>query len=332
MVDEHLLDVIEQLTLRKLEYARQLLKSAEMPYSGVRAKVRDRLIEALEKNRVTVSSLQTLLGELDAWGDQRIRVGHLPRGFLAKFHSFNSVSEAVASAGMVDLIDGEMALVPPSELTPLKISYEERASQKRLRLLAAKTRQIMLPQPEIPDHVDQQYPGVIFKPFKVETQKAIAFAEIDLVTGLIFISTTLLRRGHGYTAEFEEFFAVFQPLIALQDIDIVHFYVATNRIRQLPPGEVRLVAREARTSVGGKIHFRSHSTRADMRTDPELTQSQAALPNLPGLHCNCFWEPVNGLEERVHTYVYGPEGEVSIFGQVREVSARYVLQRILAIN
>jgi hypothetical protein len=332
MVDKHVLDVIEQLTLRKLEYPRQLLKSSDIPHSGVRSKVRERLIEAIEKNHVTVSDLQTLLEELDAWGDQRIRVGRLPTGILTNFQSLNSVSNAAARVGMGDLLDGEMALIAPLELTPVKIFYEEGAGQRRLRLLAAKTRQIMLPQPEIPDHIDQQYPDVIFRPFKVETQKALAFAEIDLVTGLTFISTTLLRQGQGYTAEFGEFIAAFQPLIALQEIDLVHFYEATHRIRQLPPTEVRLVAREARTSVGGKIYFRSHSSRADMRTDPELNQSQAALPSAPSSHCNCFWEPINGLEERVHTHIYGPEGEVSIFGQVREASVRYVLQRILSIN
>jgi hypothetical protein len=226
MVGKHVLDVIEQLTLRKLEYARELLKSSDIPHSGVRSKVRERLIEAIEKNHVTVSDLQTLLEELDAWGDQRIRVGRLPTGILTNFQSLNSVSNAAASVGMGDLLEGEMALIAPLELTPVKIFYEEGAGQKRLRLLAAKTRQIMLPQPEIPDHIDQQYPGVIFRPFKVETQRALAFAEIDLVTGLTFISTTLLRQGQGYTTEFGEFIAVFQPLIALQEIDLVHFYEA----------------------------------------------------------------------------------------------------------
>jgi hypothetical protein len=66
--------------------------------------------------------------------------------------------------------------------------------------------------------------------------------------------------------------------------------------------------------------------------DPELGYTQDALPHAPGAQCNCFWEPVNGLQERVHSHVFAPEGEVSIFGQVREVSARYVLHKILGIN
>ena len=64
---------------------------------------------------------------------------------------------------MSHLLHGEVDLVPPLELTPMKIFYEEHAGRKRLRLVAAKTRQLMLPQPEIPDHVDEQYPGIHYQ-------------------------------------------------------------------------------------------------------------------------------------------------------------------------
>jgi len=295
MVDAHVLNVIEQLTLRKLDYVRRLLASVNSPRSGTRAEIRERLREAIESNLITVASLQVLLDELDAWGDQRIRLGRIPVKALKEFRSANSVAKKAAKAEMAHLLLGQIALIPPSELTPMRISYEENAGQRLLRLVAAKTRQIMLPQPEISDHFDEQYPDVVFKPFKVETQKAIAFAEIDLDSGLSIVSTTLLRQGQGYTAEFDEFFTTFRSLIPLQDTDPVPLFDANRRIRHLSQTEVTLVSRQARTKVGGKINYRSHSFRTDLRADPELARSQDVLRNAPGLHCNCFWEPVNGL-------------------------------------
>ena len=71
MIDEYAQGVVEQLTLRKLEYVRCLLASVDAPQSGIRSKVRERLVEAIETNLISVSSLQALLDELDAWGDQR---------------------------------------------------------------------------------------------------------------------------------------------------------------------------------------------------------------------------------------------------------------------
>jgi hypothetical protein len=292
---------IEQLTLRKLEYVRSLLKAVNLPHSGPRPKVRKRLVDAIDSNCIAVATLKALLDELDAWGDQRVRIGRLSASMLAEFQSADAIAHKVTEAGMGHLLHGEVDLVPPLDLTPVKIFYEEQAGRKQLRLVAAKTRQLMLPQPQIPDHVDRQYPEVIFKPFnptttflqtcfveprvvgtskttcacrlrpqsrdfahanlvnplkcrcrvKVETQKALAFAEISLDNGLTFISTTLLRQGQGYIAEFSEFFTVFRPLIALHEIDTVPLYNATYAIRQLPISEVRLVARQTRTSVGG---------------------------------------------------------------------------------
>jgi len=333
MIDEPALNVVEQLTLRKLEYVRRLLASVDLPQSGIRSKVRERLVEAIERNLVSVSNLQALLNELDAWGDQRMRLGRIPVQALKEFRSANSIAKKAAKAKMAHLLPGQIALIPPLELAPMRISYEENAGQRLLKLVAAKTRKIMQPQKDIPDHVDEaHYPGVVFKPFKVETQKVIAFAEIDLNTGLSLVSTALLRQGQGYKAEFEEFFTVFSPFIALQDANPVPLFDAYHRIRRLPQTEVTLVSRQARTKVGGKINYRSHNSRADLRADPELARSQDVLRNAPGLHCNCFWEPVNGLEDRVHIHVFAPEGEVSILGQIREASARYVLRRILDVN
>jgi len=227
MVDEHTSRIVEQLTLRKLEYVRSLLKAINLPHSGPRLKVRERLIDAIDSNRIAVATLQALLDELDAWGDQRVRIGRLAAGILAEFQSADAIAHKATEAGMTHLLHGEVDLVPPVELTPMKIFYEEQAGRKQLRLVAAKTRQLMLPQSEIPDHVDEQYPGVIFKPFKVETQKALAFAEISLDSGLTLISTTLLRQGQGYIAEFGEFLSVFRPLIALDEVNVVPLYNAT---------------------------------------------------------------------------------------------------------
>jgi hypothetical protein len=187
MVDEHTSSIVEQLTLRKLEYVRSLLKAINLPHSGPRPKVRERLTDAINSNRITVATLQTLRDELDAWGDQRVRIGRLAAAILAEFQSADAIAQKATEAGMSQFLHGKVDLVPPLDLTPMKICYEEHAGRKKLRLVAAKTRQLPLPQPEIPDHVDQRYPGVVFKPFKVETQKALAFAEISLDNGLTLL-------------------------------------------------------------------------------------------------------------------------------------------------
>src|SRR2546427_6634913 len=106
MVDEYTHSIIEQLTLRKLDYVRSLLKAVDFPYSGTRLVVRQRLVEAIESNIITVYDLHTLLDELDAWGDQRLRIGHLPTNILAEFQSASDVASHAAAAGLSHLLQG----------------------------------------------------------------------------------------------------------------------------------------------------------------------------------------------------------------------------------
>jgi hypothetical protein len=331
---QHAHDIVEQITLRKLVHAREFLAASKLTRGGTRDQIRERLSKLVEDNEAVVSRLKFLLDELDAWGDQRIRIGRMPMDELADLKDEQAIIRKVTQAGLEHLLDGQIAVEPPGELTPMFISYEENESGRFLRMVAAKTRQVMVAQKDIPDMRDEEhYPGIVFKPYKEETQKAIDFAEIELGTGLTLSSTTLLRQGVGYRAEFNEFIAAFAPVIALHRVNPVELYTAVRSIRNaLKNTEVRIMSRRARTSSGGYIDYRSHSSRADLRADTELGAAEAALPTAPGVHCNCYWEQCPYLDEVVHTFIYAPQGEVSIMGQVREASARYVLHRILQVN
>src|SRR5713101_7365996 len=106
MVDEHTSRIIEQLTLRKLEYVRSLLKAINLPHSGPRPKVRERLVDAIDSNCIAVATLQALLDELDAWGDQRVRIGRLSASMLAEFQSADAIAHKATEAGMSHLLHG----------------------------------------------------------------------------------------------------------------------------------------------------------------------------------------------------------------------------------
>ncbi len=331
MLDQNTQNLVEQLTLRKLVYVTEFLKSKKEHYSGTREKVRERLAGALEKRPDFIPELYSLLDELDAWGDQRIRLRRFPPNVLAEFKSKSAVEAKIDAAGMSHLLEGKIDLTPPAVTTPMHISYDEK--EKILKLVAAKTRIVMLPQPDIPNLTVEEHPGIVFKPFKEEPQKSISFAEINLDSGFALISTALVRQGFTFQAEFAEFYEAFEPLIPLDDAEPILLYDAARNMRDaLGLNEIRVCARRRRTNSGGSVTLSSHTSRADMRSDPELNQADATLLSAQCAHCNCYWEAVNDLPQVVHTHVFAPEGEVSIMGQVREVSARYVLRRIQEIN
>jgi len=332
-IDSESLTIIEQLTLLKLEYAREFLTAHEQPRSGERETVRLRLIELLEADPSLKKELRALLDELDAWGNQRVRLRHLPAELLVGFDSRQGVKKKAAAAGMSELLDRDIDLVPPEKLTPMSLSYAERDGTKFLRLVAAKTLVLLTPEPDTEEVTFKEYPGIVFRPFRKETHKAVNFAEISLTTGHTIISSPLLRPGFAFTSDFEEFYAAFNPLISLRRAAQLSLYDATNNIRHaLKRSEVRIRARRARTNIGGTVTISSQGPEADVRSDVQLLKAENAVRNARHPFCNCYWEAAEGLPETVHTHVLATEGEVVIMGQVREKSARYVLQRIHAIN
>src|SRR4051812_32136890 len=133
-MDEQTQRIIEQLTQRKLDYCREVLRAADVPSSGSRRTLRARLVKAVEEERIAANSLHALLDELDAWGDQRIRFTKLPVAALAHLQSAEATAVEAAEAGMAHLLNGEISLTPPQELAPMAIRYEETDGQRVLKL------------------------------------------------------------------------------------------------------------------------------------------------------------------------------------------------------
>ena len=324
--------IIEQVTLRKLEYVRKYLGTKKQTKGGTRVAVRNRLASLVDEDDSVIGDLKKLLGELDAWGDQRLRIAKFEARDLKEFSTTEAVHEKIKAAGMVPLLTGEIAIEPPLELTSMLIKYVDGGTKRMLYLYAAKSRIVEVLDTSIPVKTDKRYPDVIFKPYRQEIQKALDFAEINLANGDALFSTTLLKSGASYKAEFTELFEVFQPLIPMGAASPIGLYKSIKTIPTLPQAEVRTPEKKKRTDQGGLIAHRSGSKNSDLRLDKEIMLSDKATAKTDSFFCNCYWDPFKKLVEPVHTAVYAPEGEISIFGQVREASARHVLQRILAVN
>jgi hypothetical protein len=332
MPDQEKLHIIEQVTLRKLDYARKYLETKDQPKSGTRLAVRERLTRLIETDDTVIDALRGLLSELDAWGDQRLKIAKFNLRDLKAFKTGKAVQQQIEKVGMSDLLEGEIATEPPPELTPMVIKYVEDGTTRTLQLYAAKSRTVDVADNTLPTLTDERYPGVIFKPYRQEIQKALDFAEINLANGDALFSTTLLKSAAAYSAEFTELFDVFLPLISLREATAVALFKAVKEIPKLPQTEVRTPGKDKKTSIGGRIVHRSGSLKNDLRLDPEIMSSERATADTDIVSCNCFWAPLDKLTESVHAHIYAPEAEISIMGQVREASVRHVLRRILEVN
>lgn len=331
---EKLEEIVNQLTQHKLDFVRDLLTARN--FRGVarlnRLELRDKLKFAIQEGLVTESDLLVLLNELDSWGNQRILIRRFPPALLEDYRSIESFQNRIAETDCQNLLDGEVTLQPDQELSPMRITLNFEGDAPILTVVAAKTRDIFLPQKDIPDLTNPDYPGIVFRPFKQENQKVIAFAEVNINSGYALISTNIIRQGQAYNAEFGEFYSLFGDVLPFDEMLKVELYQATRAIYDLPADNIRLLTHNRLTTAGHKINYSSHSRLLDFRDDLEMTQSWRALPEARNHFCNCLWHPCADLGETVHSHVYAREGQITVIGEARESSVRYVLRRINELN
>ncbi|MBA4158034.1 MAG: hypothetical protein H0X65_11225 [Gemmatimonadetes bacterium] len=340
MPDEQTQELISQLSHRKLAFVRRLLRAHEVPVSGTRDKLVERLNDAVDEGQITPDAILALLNELDAWGKQRVKLARFEPRFLNPYRNEAEVRARLREAGMEHLLGREgIDLNPPKVLTPMRIGYVHRDGKRLLQIVAAKTRFVDRPETDLPElNVEgvavaegEIVDGIVYKPFRRERQKVISFAEVDLGTGFVMISTTLKYRVN-YRPEFDELLALVEGVVPLRSANPILLFRAVHEIKQLSHDEVRIYSRKAESPTGGSVDLRSHSSKTDLRLDPALLRADNLFGNEDCVHCNCRWQPGSELVEEVHTHVFAPAGEVSVLGQVTEASARHVLQRIRALN
>lgn len=322
---EHINEVVDQLTRRKLAYSQSLLGMIGWRKSGTRKTIRKSLIKAVTEKEIGIGQLEVLLNDLDAWGDQRVRLikfDPLPD----TFDSISSVREMIKLGPLSDLLDRDSTIAPPEEMAPITISFP---SASLVRLIAGKLEKPLQKISDIAPRILDRDPSIQWIPFRVVNERQISFAEIDLDTGLCLVSISRSGSRSKYDKEFDNFFDIFRPVIDFYMADEVPLFDAVRNIYNAGDKETRIYRHDGTTSKGGAVINKSMDRGADIRKDGGHIVNYKGNR---GIFCNCFWTRNNTLTEEVHSLIFAPDGEISIFGQVTENNVKYVLRRIIQFN
>ena len=333
-VEERWNRLVLQLTTFRISYAQELLHDKGLAYSGSVAKVRERLHDALQSGVVTDDDILGLLAPLETWGKQCIRCVTMPLHLLAELQTAEQVRAKAASIGWEPLINRELPLDPGRDLEVHSVRFKEAGGRRTLTLLGAKMRVFERAVNNIDPIHDEQDPNILYKPYRIERQKSLTFAEIDLQTGETLLSTRKSGYGMKHETEFQEFTLLANPFVHLGSSQRTDFCLACNRIpNETGLDETCLPHHALSDDQGGELGAKSSGKRVDFRTHPNLQQAFATLGNdAPGNFCNAFWLVRDGLVEEVHASIWGTLGEVVIHTQASEESIRHVLQRVRSLN
>src|SRR3990170_2878980 len=103
------------LHLRK-SHIQDFLARAELPKSGTKSDLRERLQEALDEGRLTYEQLVDLLDSLAPWGKQHVFLYTGPRSDLRSWKDPDQFLEHLNRHGLGKLFNARLPLILPDKL------------------------------------------------------------------------------------------------------------------------------------------------------------------------------------------------------------------------
>jgi len=312
--------VLDYLLSHKMAFAQELLRARGLPFSGSKARLRQRMQGYLDQGDVQTTDLVQLLNHIEGWGNQHIYLYKGPDPQIRGWVDEDVVKAQLAALGLGDLLNRQRPLVLPEEPTLSSIEW----TPERVRFVWIEKRAW---EERIPDE-DIIEGDKVWRAYRINVARGLVAFDWDLVSGYAMLMIQRLPRGTRYHQIRDRFEDALQPIVGLRQFERVRISGAIQRIEM--SDEVRRRQLAYRASRGGKVAFTSASSSRDTFADPDLERAgQIFRGKAAGVLGNFYWLPVKDrLRGELHAKLYARDHRVGIFGEHEELGVRYVLSRI----
>lgn len=333
--------VIDFVLALKKTYIRDFLRQVELPRSGTKPDLRERLQEALDQGDLTYEQLVDFLDSVAPWGKQHVLLYTGPRGDLRSWREPRRVSERLKEHRLGKLLNARIPLILPDKLTLSSITHADGV----LRITAIQKREYTERAPEY-DGSRQTENGekVTLRAYVHHMSRTIVAFEWNLDTNTAMLQITQLDRD----ALYEEVAREFCELIA-KWLDIARMFGlvdvrrAIRRLHEIERGgqpEARSHGIHYRTLRGRRLSAHSPSPRDSVLGEPMIDDAMDTVgKNGVGHLGNFYWlngrkpGPLsNPLAGDVHVIIVGDKSRINLPTPNTEAVVRYVLSRVRALS
>lgn len=316
---EELEILLEFLLSHKKEYIANFLREKGLYSSGTKSTLKERLVNYIDHDEISIENLVDLLDEIEGWGNQHIYIYTGPNSLLELWKDAKWVKRHLTKKKLEGLLNKKLPLILPDSPQLSSIKY----SDEQLRIIWVEKRKW---EDRIPDK-DEVRDNLIMKAYLPRISRGLIVFEWNLISNQALFMIQRLPRGSNYEATFDEYIEKMKRIIDISHFDIVKLRPAIKRIESSDETRRRQINFE--TTRGGNINFKSSTRDDDYQDDPTLSNARSALGNrVSGSLGNFYWLPCSNLERAIHTHIYGRFNRAGFFGECREEEVRYVLSRI----
>lgn len=333
--DEQRAIVEFMLALRK-SHIQEFLQGVDLPKSGSKTELRERIQDALDEGRVSVDQLVAYLDTVVPWGKQHVFLFTGPGGDINSWKDPQSVLDKLKERQLDHLFNSRLPLALPEELTLSSITH----AGGKLRVTAVQKREYTERAAEHDEtKVTDDDEKVILKAYVHHVSRTLVAFEWDLHANVAMLQITQLNQDALYEEVAKEFFklvggwlnsVMFTPVDVRPAIAKLHVSAGNGQ------AEARYHGIAVRTLGGSILSAKSASARDSVFADDVIDGAMIGVAKKSVGHLgNFYWLPgtngsplTNPLKTEVHVFIIGDKHRINFPTPNTEDVVRYVLHRV----
>lgn len=323
------------LALRK-SHIQDFLKRIDMPRSGTKPTLRERLQNGLDEGDLTYEQLVEFLDSVAPWGKQHVFLYGGPRGDLNAWKDPDHVHGLLKKHGLETLFNARLPLVLPIELTLSSVTH----SDGKLRVTAVQKREYAERTPEHDEGKETEDGEMLtLKAYVHHLTRTLAVFEWDLSANVAMLQITQLQKDGDYEELEEEFFGLTSPWLDIKQFGKVDLRPVIRKLHEIEgngQAEARSHGIQYRSARGRRVSAHSPSARDSVLGEAFIDNAMDNVrKNGVGHLGNFYWLPkikpgpvANPLTADVHMIIVGAKSRVNFPTPNDEDVVRYVLHRV----
>jgi len=338
--DEKLM-LIDFLLALKKTHLRDFFRELDMPRSGTKAEMRERLQDALAEERLSYQQIVEFLDSVAPWGKQHVILYDGPRRDLQSWKDRDLLLNHLKQHRVGKYLNARLPLVLPDVLTLSSITHRD----AKLRVTAVQKREYTERAPEhdgeksAPDGTQ-----IVLRAYAHHVDRTLVTFEWDLVANTAMLQITQLRGDRFYEQVAREFFDLVSTWLDIENmftlVDIRGTIRSLHELEERGRAEARSHGIQYRSLQGRRLSAHSPSPRDSVLGEDYIDNAMVGVrENGVGHLGNFYWlaggngetreTPLNG---DVHVILVADKDRINFPTPNSEDVVRYVLHRVRALS
>ncbi len=333
--DEQALLIADLLALKKTQIS-EFLSMNDLPRSGTKEELRERIEAALEAGSLTLAGIVQFLDGVIPWGKQHVYLYKGPQTPIDDWRKTDWVTNLLKQHRLKKYLNACLPLVLPDKMKVSSILHDA----NRLRITAIKRRDWWERDSEY-DQTSTSDDGddLELRAFVHRVTRSLVAFEWDLVANVAILQISQLPTGFEYADVADEFFELLKGWLDRSKFTLVDLQPpikALHALEETGAGETRSHGINYRTLQGRRFEGKSATPADPLLGEPSIDAALTAIRKTGvGRLGNFYWLPnrgpnpqANPLDAEVHVVVVGYKNRINFPTPNAEETVRHVLSRI----